>query len=373
MVGHKRVPSHEGGVEVVVEELAARMVERGHTVTCYNRSGRPTRGAGSRYPQAEHRGIRLRWVPTLDRRGLAAVTSSFFGCLAAALGPYDVVHIHAEGPAAFCWLPRLMGKRVVLTVHGLDWARAKWQGQFASHYIRLGERIGAHFAHEVIVLNRGNQRYFQATYGRATQYIPNGVSRPVWRDAQLITERYGLTTGSYLLSLGRLVPEKGCHCLIQAFRRLRTDKTLVLAGESSDSDEYVASLRQLAAGDSRILFTGFVDGAVRDELYSNAYLFILPSDLEGMPICLLEALSFGRCVLVSDIEECTSVVGEYGFTFRRGDVADLEQKLCYAIEHPGAVQQFRQHAADYVCGRFRWDAIVEQTLALYRGESVEEI
>ena len=367
MLGHKRVPSHEGGIEVVVEELAARMVEKGHQVTCFNRTGQHVSGKEYEVQKLdEYRGIRIRHVPTLDKKGLAAVTSSFFASLAAALGPYDVVHVHAEGPAAFCWLPRLFGKRVVLTVHGLDWARDKWKGSFGSWYIHFGEKVGARFAHEIIVLNHSNQTYFRDTYHRETHYIPNGVNRPAYAPPELIRERFGLEYGSYLLFLGRLVPEKGCHHLCEAFKRLKTDKKLVIAGGVSDSGDYMNTLKALAAGDDRILFTDFVDGALRDELYSNAYLFVLPSDLEGMPLSLLEAMSYGNCVLVSDIEECTNVIHDRGITFRKGDVNDLEAKLRYAIEHPNAVRMFKWLSSDYICDRFQWDKVVDATLKLYQ-------
>lgn len=215
MVGHKRVPSREGGIEVVVEELAARMVMHGHSVTCYNRTGHHVSGKEYDIEHLdEYRGIRLKRVPTIDRKGLAAVTSSFFGCLAAAFGPYDVVHIHAEGPAMFSWLPRLTGKRVVLTVHGLDWARDKWKGSFGSWYIHTGEKTGVRFAHEIIVLNHSTQKYFQDTYGRATRYIPNGVNPVAPAAPDIIREKYGLEKDSYILYLGRMVPEKGCHYLV---------------------------------------------------------------------------------------------------------------------------------------------------------------
>ena len=283
MVGHKRVPSREGGIEVVVEELAARMVVHGHAVTCYNRSGHHVSG---REYDAEHldeyRGIRLRHLPTIDRKGLAAVTSSFFGCLAAAFGPYDVVHVHAEGPAMFSWIPRLTGKRVILTIHGLDWARDKWKGSFGSWYIRMGEKIGARCAHEIIVLNHGTQKYFLDTYGRTTHYIPNGVNPAAPVPADIIREKYGLEKDSYILYLGRMVPEKGCHYLVDAFKKLDTDKKLVIAGGSSDTQWYMDELKEQVGGDERVIFTGFVDGALREELYSNACLFVLPSDLEGM-------------------------------------------------------------------------------------------
>lgn len=335
MVGHKRVPSREGGIEVVVEELAARMVVHGHAVTCYNRSGHHVSG---REYDAEHldeyRGIRLRHLPTIDRKGLAAVTSSFFGCLAAAFGPYDVVHIHAEGPAMFSWIPRLTGKRVILTIHGLDWARDKWKGSFGSWYIRMGEKIGARCAHEIIVLNHGTQKYFLDTYGRTTHYIPNGVNPAAPVPADIIREKYGLEKDSYILYLGRMVPEKGCHYLVDAFKKLDTDKKLVIAGGSSDTQWYMDKLKEQAGSDERVIFTGFVDGALREELYSNACLFVLPSDLEGMPLCLLEAMSYGNCVITSDIEECTNVIHDNGISFRKSDVDDLAQKLTYALSHP---------------------------------------
>ena len=142
MVGHKRIPSREGGIEIVVEELSTRMAKLGHHVTCYNRAGHHVSGKEfDREITTEHEGVQLKEVFTIQRRGLAAVSSSFFGCLAAAFGPYDVVHIHAEGPAAFCWLPRLLGKRVVLTIHGLDWQREKWKNGFGAKYIHFGEKM----------------------------------------------------------------------------------------------------------------------------------------------------------------------------------------------------------------------------------------
>ena len=367
MVGHKRVPSREGGIEVVVEELAARMVMHGHGVTCYNRTGHHVSGKEYDIEHLdEYRGIRLKRVPTIDRKGLAAVTSSFFGCLAAAFGPYDVVHIHAEGPAMFSWLPRLTGKRVVLTVHGLDWARDKWKGSFGSWYIHTGEKTGVRFAHEIIVLNHSTQKYFQDTYGRATHYIPNGVNPVAPAAPDIIREKYGLEKDSYILYLGRMVPEKGCHYLVDAFKKLHTNKKLVIAGGSSDTHWYIDQLKEQAGGDDRIIFTGFVDGALREELYSNAYLFVLPSDLEGMPLCLLEAMSYGNCVITSDIEECYNVVHDNGIVFRKGDVDDLAQKLTYALEHPNAVRMFKWLAAEYVCTRFPWDKIVVETLKLYQ-------
>ena len=305
MLGHKRIPSREGGVEVVVEELSSRMVAAGHRVTCLNRAGKHVSGTEfAEDIRKEYKGIRIRTVPTLDKKGLAAMTASLTGAIAATFSNADVIHFHAEGPCAMLWLPKLFGKRCIATVHGLDHKRAKW-GKFARTYIMLGERCAVRFADEIIVLSRGVQQYFRDVYGRETVFIPNGVTRPEIREADLITSRFGLEKDGYILFLGRLVPEKGVHYLIEAFRKTETEKRLVIAGGTSDTDDYVCQLHEMAAGDDRILFAGFVQGRLLEELYSNAYLYVLPSDLEGMPLSLLEAMSYGNCCVVSDIPECS--------------------------------------------------------------------
>ena len=205
-----------------------------------------------------------------------------------------MVHIHAEGPAFFCWIPKLFGKRVICTIHGLDWDREKWRGSVASKFIRGGEKNAVKYADEIIVLSKDVQKYFLETYGRETHFIPNGVNRPEVREAKLITDHFGLEKDSYILFLGRLVPKKGIRYLVEAFKNVKTDKKLVIAGGSSDTDSFMEELKELAKGDDRILFTGFVQGAMLDELYSNAYIYTLPSDLEGMPLSLLEAMSYGK-------------------------------------------------------------------------------
>jgi glycosyltransferase involved in cell wall biosynthesis len=367
MLGHKRIPSREGGIEVVVEELSTRIVQQGYQETCFNRMGYHV--SGKEYDKGRlknYKGITLKDVPTINRKGFAAMTSSLFGSIQAAFGKYDVVHFHAEGTCVLLWLPKLLGKRCICTIHGLDWQRNKW-GKLASTYIKMGEKCAAKNADEIIVLSKAAQRYFKDTYGRETKLIPNGVNQPQIRSANLIQQLYGLSKDSYLLYLGRIVPEKGLRCLILAFREVQTDKKLVIAGGSSDSQEYVKELKQLAATDERILFTGFVQGELLDELYSNAYLYILPSEVEGMPLSLLEAMSYGNCCLVSDIEECTSVIENKGFSFRKGDAVDLTDKLQMVCDHQELVEQIKEETADFVCQKYNWDDVVERTLALYEG------
>ena len=360
MFGHKALPSRAGGVEIVVEELSTRMVQRGHQATCYNRSGTNSTG------QRQYRGVRLRRVPTLGIRGLAAVTSSFFASVACGISDADIVHIHAEGPGAMCCIPRLFGKRVIVTVHGLDWQREKWKRSAGRWYIRWGERMVVRYAHEIIVLNRDQQRYFRETYGRETVYIPNGVSVPVRQAGAEITARYGLQPREYILYLGRLVPEKGIRCLLEAWKEADIPKKLVIAGGPSDTPGYVRELKKLAGGDPRILFTGFVQDRVLEELYSNAWIYVLPSELEGMPLSLLEAMAYGTCCVVSDIPACTEVVGEFGLSFPRGDRQELARLLKRLCCDKDSVDRLGSLARAHVWGTYSWEKTVEQTLALYR-------
>ena len=367
MLGHKRIPSREGGIEVVVEELATRIVERGHSVTCFNRRGHNVAGAEFDMEHyTEYKGIKIKEVFTINRRGLAAMTSSVFSSFAAAFGKYDVVHIHAEGPAFMCWLPKLMGKRVIVTIHGLDHQRSKW-GKLASAYIMMGERNAVRFADEIIVLSMGVQKYFEDTYGRKTCFIPNGVNEPKIRIAEQITEKWGLTKDSYILYLGRIVPEKGEKYLIEAYKKINTDKKLVIAGGTSDTRKYMDELKELAKSDDRIIFTGFVQGRIKHELYSNAYIYTLPSDLEGMPLSLLEAMSYGNCCLTSDIAECAEVVEDMAITFKKGNIMNLREKMQQLCDHPEIVERYKAGARTYVIRKYGWNDVVDRTLKLYQG------
>ena len=366
MLGHKRIPSREGGIEVVVEELSTRLVQLGNRVTCFNRRGHHVSGNefdGEKLD--EYKGVQLKSVFTINHKGYAAMSASVSAAIRAAFGKNDVVHFHAEGPAFMCWLPKLFGKRVVVTIHGLDHQRAKW-GRFASWYIMQGEKNAVRYADEIIVLSRGVQKYFLDTYGRKTMYIPNGVNRKPIRPVGQIKEKWGLEKDSYILYLGRIVPEKGVHYLIRAFKKIKTDKKLVIAGGSSDSNGYIDEIKTLAQDDDRIIFTDFVQGRLKHELYSNAYVYCLPSDLEGMPLSLLEAMSYGNCCLTSDIDECTEVVRDKAVTFEKGNIEDLRNKLQKLIDDGKEVKEYKAAAVDYIVEKFNWDDVVEKTMDLYR-------
>ena len=370
MIGHKRIPSREGGVEIVVDELSTRMVKLGHQVDAYNRSGYHV--SGKEFDEKRGRtyeGIRLITIPTFHNSKLNAIVYSFFATMVATArgicGKYDVIHYHAEGPCIMLWVPKLFGIRVVATIHGLDWQRSKW-GNFASRMLKFGEKMAAKYADEVIVLSQNVQDYFRQTYGRDTVFIPNGISKPEVRPAEILTKDFGLNKDEYILFLARIVPEKGLHYLIDAYKQIETDKKLVIAGGCSHSLEYMQEIRKKCEDDPRIILTGFVQGQILEELYSNAYMFVLPSDVEGMAISLLEAMSYGNCCLVSDIPENTEVTKDHAFTFRKGDVQDLKRKIEELLKEPEGVERMRKKSGDYICHRFNWNDVVKQTLALYK-------
>ncbi len=366
MFGHKRVPSREGGVEMVVGELSSRLVALGHSVTCYNRSGRHIGGSDFQKKQPRfYKGVRIKKVLTIDKKGLAAVSSSVVASIKCAFGRFDVVHIHAEGPAFMCWMPKLFRKKVVVTVHGLDHQRAKW-GKFASKYIMSGEKNAVRFADEIIVLSEGVKKYFEDTYNRDTVFIPNGVNRPELFSPELIKDVFDLDKDKYILFLGRLVPEKGLVYLINAFKKVKTDKKLVIAGGSSDTSDFEKGIKALASDDERIVFTGFVEGQLLSELYSNAFVYTLPSDLEGMPLSLLEAMSYGNCCLVSDIGECADVVEDKAVLFKKGDTEDLREKLQLLCDNEELVNKYKTQVADYILKKYNWDNVAAETLKLYK-------
>lgn len=365
MIGHKRIPSREGGVEIVVYELATRMVQRGCQVDAYNRKG--SHVSGKKFVEKigkNHKGIRIISVPTFENGKLNAIVYSFFATIRALFGGYDAIHYHAEGPCSMIWIPKMFGIRCVATIHGLDWQRAKW-GNFATKVLKFGEKMAVKYADEIIVLSENMKEYFQKEYGRKTVYIPNGITKPEQREVEEIRKKWNLEKDNYILFLARIVPEKGAHYLIEAYKKLNVDKKLVIAGGSSHSSEYYKDLKQMAAGCENIIFTDFVGGRALEELFSNAYCFVLPSDIEGMAIGLLEAMSYGNCCLVSDIRENVEVVEECAEHFEHSNVDSLKEHLERLLNNPDIVHQYKKQASNYICDKYSWDKVVDETLRLY--------
>lgn len=361
MIGHKRIPSREGGVERAVETLAVRMAAAGHSIYAYNRR------AGRKSGKKNYKGVHLITVPTIEKKSLNAIIYAFFATIHALFGHYDVIHFHAEGPCAFIWLPKLFGIRTVATIHGLDWQRAKWGG-FATRFLKYAEKTAAKYADEIIVLSPQVAEYFEKTYGRKTICIPNGVDAVQPVPPKLITQKYGLQGQDYLLFLARIVPEKGLHYLLEAYKKTECPYKLVIAGGSSHTDDYYEQVSRFCEGNPDIIMTGFVQGRELEELFSNCYLYILPSDIEGMPISLLEAMSYGAQCLVSDIPENVNVTGEYAETFSKGNVQALANKLAVLTKPGHSFSHTSAEIAAYVTNKYRWEVVVEQTLQLYGRE-----
>ncbi len=356
MIGQKGIPATYGGIERHVEEIATRLAERGHKVTVYSRL------YYSHYHGA-YRGVDNKRLPSLRTKHFDTITHCALATLHAMLTHHDIVHYHALGPSIFALLPRLVGARTVVTIHGLDWQRGKW-GKFAAAFLKFCELPSVRFPNGTIVVSKTLNRYYHEKHHAETTVIPNGTNPGVRRLPNRI-KRWGLDHRPYILFVGRLVPEKGCHYLVQAFRKLNTDVRLVMAGGSSFSDSYVQSLEQLRDGDERIQMVGYVYGELLEELWSNAYMIVQPSIIEGLSISLIEALSFGKCVLVSDIPENLEVVEDSAITFRSRDVEDLRAKLQLCVDHPEMVAASADRCRMLAEENFSWPRLVAATEELY--------
>lgn len=367
MLGQKHVLSNEGGVEKVVREISTRLVRLGCDVTCYDRRTKHVMNSEENLSTlSEYEGVKIKSCITIDKKGLAAVSSSFFATLKILFSDVDVVHFHAEGPSAMIPIIKFFSKKkIIATIHGLDWKRDKWGTGFASRYIKFGEKMAAKYADEIIVLSDGVKKYFEETYNRDTHFIPNGVSRPEVLSSNIIGSKYSLKKDDYFLFLGRIVPEKGIHYLIDAYNQISTNKKLVIAGGASDTDSYYEEVKRKAQNNKKIIFTGFVQGQELDELYSNAYVYVLPSDLEGMPLSLLEAMSYGNCCVTSDIEECVTVMEDCGITFKKGEIQDLSQVLQRLNDNVNLVKKTKSESTQFILKKYNWDDIVDRTLNLY--------
>lgn len=366
MIGHKRIPSRSGGIEVVVDELAVRMAAKGHHVTAYNRhTGEP--------PIKAHQGVRIVEIPTFRSSKLNAVVYACLATLHAIFCGYDVIHYHAEGPSAMIWLPKCLGIKTVATIHGLDWQRAKWGG-FATWYLKRGEKVAAKYADRLIVLSHNMGDYFESTYGRKSMLIPNGIQQAKPVAPRIIKEKWGLEKRGYFLFLARLVPEKGLDTLLDAFKGVKTDVKLVVAGGLAEETEYIRSVKLKAEQDARVIMANFVSGELLAELYTNCLAYILPSDVEGMPLTLLEAMAHGARVVTSDIPECTEVAGDYGYVFQKGNASALRDVLCHILANTARFDtnfgknetpaETERHRNDIV-SRYDWEAIVNSTLDIY--------
>ena len=345
-IGGRGVISKYSGIEAYYEEVGKRLAERGHEVTVYCRNY---------FTPAlkEYNGMRLVRLPTIRSKHLETLVHTILSTLHALTRRYDIVHYHALGPALFSFLPRLKGTRTAVTVQGLDWQRKKW-GRLASTVLQLGERASVRLPNGTMVVSQALQQRYREIHGIEAFYVPNGGVLREKREPNKIVE-WGLESGKYILFLGRFSPEKGAHLLVEAFEHLDTDVKLVMAGASSYCDEYSRNLRSHASDRIRIL--DWVSGETLDELLTNAMLFVLPSDMEGLSLALLDAMGAGLCVLTSDVPENREVVDGAGFTFSRGNAEDLAERLRFLIANPAVRKAAGAAARRRIEQQYQWSGI----------------
>ncbi|MGA8274416.1 MAG: glycosyltransferase family 4 protein [Candidatus Sulfotelmatobacter sp.] len=353
-IGGRGLISKYSGIETYYEEVGTRLAAMGHEVTAYCRSGFTP-------PVREYKGIRVVRLPTIRSKHLETLLHTLLSTLDVLVRPCDVVHYHALGPALFSFIPRLAGKKTVVTVQGLDWQRKKW-GRIASAVLRVGERAAARLPNRTIVVSRTLQQHYWEKYGSKTFYVPNGGSLRELRVPDKIFN-CGLETGNYILYLGRFSPEKRCHLLVEAYERLETDAKLVLAGASSYCDDYERELRSHAS--ERIKILDWVAGVDLDELLTNAMLFVLPSVLEGLSLALLDAMGAGVCVLTSDVPENREAVEDAGFTFPRGDVAGLADRMQFLIANPVVREAAGAAARRRIRDHYQWSSVAAEVERVY--------
>ena len=353
-IGGRGVISKYSGIEAYYEEVGSRLARLGHEVTVYCRNYFTP-------DLPEHNGMRLHRLPTIRSKHLETVVHTALSTTHAVGQEYDIVHYHALGPALFAGIPRLLGTKTAVTVQGLDWQRKKW-GWLASTVLQWGERASVKFPNGTTVVSQALQRRFREIHKTEAFYVPNGGVLRTWTEPRQILE-WGLEPGKYMLFLGRLSPEKGCHLLVEAFERIDTDVKLVLAGASSYCDDYSRELRSHA--NDRIRILDWVSGTTLDELLTNAMIFVLPSDLEGLSLALLDAMGAGLCVLTSDVPENREVVDGAGFTFQRGNAVDLEERLRFLLANPAVREASGKAARKRIEDEYRWEKITHDIEAAY--------
>jgi len=359
-IGQKGVDLGEkgGGIESHVGHLATELTELGHEVTVYAR--RKYISGGQEQP------FRVRCIPTIYKKNIETIVHAFLSTLDALGQNFDIIHYHGVGSATICWIPRIFKQRakVVVTFHSQDRFHQKWSW-IAKQYLHFGEVAACWFPHATIAVSHVIQVYARKQYHRQIVFIPNGATvRHV--EAIDALEEFGIRPGEFVLNVSRLVPHKGQHYLIQAFRKIKTDKKLVFVGAPSYTVAYLKELKALAGNDPRIQFTGYQSGEALDQLFAHAYLYVQPSESEGLPVAVLEAMSFGTPVLVSDIPENIEAMHHAGFSFQNQDVDDLAQELERLINHPDLVEEAARNVQDVIRKDFSWQMIAEKTETLYR-------
>lgn len=368
MIGQKGIPARYGGIETHVEQISTRLAARGHDVWVYCRNRFRPENPGD-FPEYEetprggrYRGVNLAFRPSINTKHLDASSHSFLCSVEASLNTsYDIVHFHAIGPSAFAPIVRASGRTVVSTVHALDWRQAKW-GAFARYCLKKGEAAAAKRSHGVIAVSRVIQDYLRDQYGIEARHIPNGAS-VVGSFPPSRVSGYGIGGDDYILTVGRIIPDRGLHHLIAAFKEVPGPTRLVIVGSETPRTRYTDRLKTMA--DERVIFTGdLYDGALA-ELYANCLFYVLASEVEGLPITVCEAMGFGKAVLLSDIPENREVGGDVAVYFSVNDQKDLARGLNELLQDDAVRATMGQEGRQRVASEFNWNDLADRTEAFY--------
>jgi len=375
MIGQKGIPCLFGGVERHVEELSTRLVRDGHKVLVYARSYYTPKD------MKEYKGVKIIHLSTVKSKYLDAIFHTLLSSIHVLFQDVDIIHFHAIGPSFLCFIPKIFKPqaKIITTFHCKDWEHQKW-GILARLFLKLGAWMAVNVPDKTIVVSKTLLKYCKDKYGKDCKYIPNGVkvrdnSEQITDNSKQITEirKFGLERNGYILTVARLIKHKGIHYLIKAYNRLKTSKKLVITGEGFHTDDYVKYLKNLARSNKNIIFTGFKTGQDLEDLFKNAYLYVHPSEAEGLPITILEAASFGKCILASSIPENKEALSGYGFTFQNKNVEDLKNKLEYLIQNPDKVQEQGERLQEVIQRNYDWGKIVEETEKLYEQVQISNL
>lgn len=346
-----------GGIETYTREAGRRLAARGHSVTVYS-------SRGDDACPSEWEGMKIVWLPRIKPYWAEKSSGALIGaCMEMMAERPDIIHLHSVAAGATAPLLRLKRVPCVLQMHGIEWMRTRW-GALARSVLKAMETVSVACADSITAVSNTQCEYLQQHYGKSCEHIPTAANVKELADSDLLPD-LGVEAHRYILFAARLVPEKGAHYLIQAFRHAAPRLALVLAGEPPAAGPYQRELLDLANGDPKITFAGHIRGKLLDELFSNAALFVQPSELEGCSIGLLEAMSYGLPCLASDIPENKEVIGDAGLLFHNKDVNDLERVLDWSVAHEKEGHELGVKARHRVEELFSWDHVVDELEALY--------
>ncbi len=355
VLGTRGIPGILGGVETHCQELYPRIVSQGHQVTVVSRTPYVVDKTLKTY-----KGVNIKPIFAPKQKSFEAIIHTFLGVLYAAYKRPDILHIHAVGPMIMTPFARLLGLKVVVTNHGPDYDRQKW-GKIAKKVLKTGEYLGTKFAHRVVVISKVINRILQKKYNRRDAHlIYNGVNFPQIATSTDYITSLGLTKKQYIIGVARFVEEKGFSDLIAAYSQIETSVKLVLVGDADHETAYSRKLKAQAR-EKGVVLTGFIKGAALNEIFSHALLFAMPSYHEGLPIALLEAMSYNLPVLVSDIPANLEVALDAGNYFKVGDITDLTQKLAAKLQQPSLEVDYSEKIQKH----YQWDRIATQLIAVY--------